>query len=126
MDRPVIIAEDELVTRSLMVALVQKAGFQTRVADDAEACLELLETVVPAAFLLDYHLPGLDGFQAAMLIRANPATADVPILFVTAWVDQAFVEKVSLLSRTFILSKPFMPDAFLNRFQQILALRTAV
>lgn len=84
MDRPILIVEDEEDIRNLLLLQFRREGLPARaVATGAEA-LEAARKVAPALILLDLMLPGLPGTEVCRRLKADPATADIPIIMVSA------------------------------------------
>src|SRR5213076_1581962 len=63
-----------------------------------------------AVILLDVNMPGMDGFETASLIRQRKATADVPIIFITAFSDELHVSRGYQLGAVDYILAPIMPD----------------
>jgi two-component system cell cycle response regulator DivK len=81
----VLIVEDNERNLKLVRDVLGFAGFETLEARDAEAGIELARTARPDVVLMDINLPGLNGFEALAALRADAATAAIPVLAVTAY-----------------------------------------
>lgn len=91
-DRPVVLVVDDAPTSlELLCDALEGAGYTVLVATDGEGALERLDLVVPDAILLDAMMPGLSGFETCRRIKANPALAHVPVLFMTGLSETANV-----------------------------------
>lgn len=64
--------------------LLAESGYTIRVARDAEAAFKIIEEVIPDAIILDLMMPGIDGFELLRVLREAEATADIPVLILTA------------------------------------------
>jgi CheY-like chemotaxis protein len=86
MDKTYIIyADDEPINRVLMEDLFSdQPGFELGLAEDGDSCLELAKLRTPALVLLDVNMPRLDGYSTCKALRRASATAQVPIIFVSA------------------------------------------
>lgn len=83
----------------------------------AEKLLKLLEKNKPALILLDVEMPEMDGYEAIRRIKADPRTADIPVIFLTARTDAAHeIEGLSLGAIDYI-TKPFSPPLLLKRLE---------
>lgn len=80
----VLLVDDEPGILTALEFLVQKAGYRTLTATNGEQGLALAEAHRPRVVVLDVMMPGLDGFQTAKRIRANPELEDCRIVFLTA------------------------------------------
>jgi two-component system, cell cycle response regulator DivK len=81
----VLIGEDEPDNQVILQTVVESlVGVQAEVAGDGLAVLASVERARPRMILLDLMMPGLDGFQVTRQLKADPATADIPIVAVSA------------------------------------------
>ncbi len=85
----ILIVDDEALNRKLLEALLQPEGYVTVSVASGEEALALIAQRPPDLVLLDVRMPGMDGYQVATTLKANPATAHIPIIMVTAQVDRA-------------------------------------
>jgi two-component system phosphate regulon response regulator PhoB len=81
---PVLIVDDEADLRSLVDVTLRREGFTTLLAPDGTTALELARSSTPAAILLDLMLPDLSGVEVCRRLRADPLTADIPVIMLTA------------------------------------------
>ena len=84
----------------------------THTAKITATAAEMLERAVGAkwdAFLLDGMMPGLDGYELCARLKANPATADVPVLFLTAKTQREEQDRALAAGAVACLTKPFDP-----------------
>ncbi|MBJ7311508.1 EAL domain-containing protein [Rugamonas sp. CCM 8940] len=80
----ILIVDDEAQNRRLLAVLLRPEGYQTESAASGEEALSVVAHSAPDLILLDIMMPGLDGYQIASILKANPATANIPIIMVTA------------------------------------------
>jgi len=80
----VLIVDDIPENIALLLNTLRDAEFHVLVAESGKSALERLKYVIPDVILLDVAMPGLNGFQTCLRIKRNPATAQIPILFLTA------------------------------------------
>jgi two-component system, cell cycle response regulator DivK len=95
----ILIVEDNPRNLKLVQAVLEHAGFATLQAGRAEEGLELARARRPHLVLMDVQLPGMDGVEALTRLRADPATAAVPVVAVTAFAMQA--DRARLLAAGF-------------------------
>ncbi|MDB5889087.1 MAG: diguanylate cyclase [Rhodocyclales bacterium] len=84
----ILIVDDEIHNRKLLETLLRPEGYVTQSAATGEDALTSIEKRAPDLILLDIMMPGIDGYEVASLLKANPATANIPIIMVTALVDR--------------------------------------
>lgn len=80
----VLIVEDNPANLLLARAVLKRAGFRTLEARSAEEALDILRTNRPDTILMDIQLPDLDGLALTRQLKADPATAAIPILALSA------------------------------------------
>lgn len=80
----VLIVDDTEDVRFLARVVLSTGGFETREADSGPAALQLLaDGLAPDLVLLDVQMPVMDGWETLAMIRGNPETANVPVVFCT-------------------------------------------
>ncbi|AZE94725.1 diguanylate cyclase/phosphodiesterase [Pseudomonas orientalis] len=79
-----LIVDDEPQIRKLLETLLQHEGYQTLSASNGEEALQLVAQQPPDLILLDIMMPGMDGYEVATQLKANPVTANIPIIMLSA------------------------------------------
>ena len=124
--KPRIMAvDDEEDTRLLVSACLEKAGFDVEVASGGKAALARIGKFRPDLVLLDIAMPEMDGFEVCRRLRAQPATANLPVILLTAKSSQEYVKKAVALKINGYVVKPFKPKALLDRIRKTLRLATS-
>ena len=122
----VLVAEDDLATRALLRATLERADYRVREFDNGTDALADMQRRPPDVALLDIGMPGMDGLQVIRAARSAPATALLPIILVTARgrVD----DKVAGLDAgaSDFVTKPFEPVELLARVRSNLRLSSAL
>jgi CheY-like chemotaxis protein len=108
--KKVLLVEDEDDIRRLArLSLARGGEWEVLLAQDGEECLALAHQHRPDLILLDVKMPRLDGFEACRRLKADPATAPIPIIFLTASVQPHEIEQGLTLGAIGYLAKPFDP-----------------
>ncbi len=84
----VLVVDDEPMNRALLQDALEGRGYQVTCAASGEETLHLVGEQPPDVILLDLMMPGLDGFEVCRRLKANPKTAPIPILIVTALTER--------------------------------------
>jgi CheY-like chemotaxis protein len=84
----VLVVEDNPLNLELLEAVLASAGFEVLTAVDARTGIERARTSHPDVVLMDVQLPEMDGLEATRSLRADPLTADIPVVAVTAHVKK--------------------------------------
>ncbi len=79
----ILIVDDEPVNCSLLKALLQPEGYDTRTASSGDDALTSVAACAPDLVLLDVMMPGMDGYQVAAALKADPTTSNIPIIMVS-------------------------------------------
>ena len=79
----VLIIDDSPTELHLLQSMLEKAGFETLVADSGEEVLKAARTPRPDCILMDVDMPGMNGFQATRKLTKDPKTADIPVIMIT-------------------------------------------
>jgi DNA-binding response OmpR family regulator/DNA-binding CsgD family transcriptional regulator len=85
--RVILVVDDALDTLRMLCDALMEENYIVLVAQDAKEALARLDVVVPDGILLDAVMPGMDGFELCQRIKATPAWAHVPIVFMTGLSD---------------------------------------
>lgn len=119
----VLVIEDDASCRRFCRRALERAGYAVAEADSAKRAIELARERLPDAVLLDLVLPDGNGFQAMDILRADPETADVPVLMMTGQHDPGELLKTAAVrydARDF-LYKPFPMEELLRRVAQLVS-----
>ncbi len=119
----VLVVEDEPAIQELIVYNLKQAGHQPLRADSAEQALRLVQEALPDLVLLDWMLPGLSGIELARRLRADKRTKLIPIIMLTARVDEQ--DKLTGLDTGAddYITKPFSPRELNARVKAVLRRR---
>ena len=103
----ILVVDDEpSIVLSLQV-LMQRAGFDVRIARDGDEALRSVENFTPDLILLDAMMPKRDGFDVCQTLRTNPAWKSLPIIMLTARSRDVERQKGLALGATDYITKPF-------------------
>jgi CheY-like chemotaxis protein len=84
-NRGIVVAEDDKATREMLAAaLSTELGARVVLVPDGERAVEVVRRQRPAVVVLDMIMPGIDGLEAARQLKADPVTADIPIVAISA------------------------------------------
>lgn len=103
----VVLAEDDPDIRLVARLALKKAGYRVTAVTNGRELLEKVAEERPDVVLLDWMMPEMDGAEACVRLRSNPATADLPIIFITAKSQGFEVERGLALGARGYIIKPF-------------------
>ncbi|MCW2616237.1 MAG: response regulator receiver modulated diguanylate cyclase [Frankiales bacterium] len=102
----VLVADDSAVVRSLVRVELEDAGYVVVEAVDGAEALRMVAEHAPSVLLLDVEMPVLDGFATIVALKSDPATADLPVVFLTGRSDTGDVVEALRLGAHDYLRKP--------------------
>jgi CheY-like chemotaxis protein len=118
----ILVVDDGPENVRLLGAVLVARGYEVVTATDGQAALDLVETEDPDLVLLDVMMPGLDGYAVCSQLRANDATAVLPVIMVTSSVGQERRKAIEAGADDFI-PKPFNHDELLTRVRSLLRIK---
>jgi len=116
----VLVVEDEQDIRELVSYHLRKEGYRVWGAASGEDALRMIEAQPPDLVLLDLMLPGIDGLSVCRRLRADPKTADLLILMLTAKGEEADVVAGLNMGASDYVTKPFSPRVLMARVRAVL------
>jgi len=123
-NRPrVIIADDDPDIRRLVEMTVTNAGCDVTVASDGEEALARVRDSVPDLVILDVLMPRMDGWEVARALKSDPATREVPVMFLTSRGQEHDVLEGFDSGAVDYMVKPFSPRELQVRVRSGLAKR---
>lgn len=117
----VLLVDDDAPLRALYRFNLEASGMAVTEAEDGTAALELLEGALPDVVLLDVMMPGIDGWEVAARLAADPRTATLPVIFITALADDAARARGESSGAIGYLTKPFNPVQLADEVEALLA-----
>ncbi|MCC9624468.1 response regulator [Thalassospira sp. MA62] len=103
----VLIAEDEETIVESLSFLMEKEGYDVRIATDGRAAIAMITQEHPDMILLDVMMPGCDGFEVVRTVRNAPGTQAIPIMMLTAKTREVDRRKALELGVDDFVTKPF-------------------
>lgn len=120
-----LVADDDRDIRDLVTFKLEQAGYEVEAVDDGVMALEAALARRPRLVVLDVMMPGLSGVDVTRELRADPRTADVPIILLTARAQESDVENGFATGADDYVVKPFSPRELVSRVQAVLARRSS-
>lgn len=122
--RPRVLVVDDVHENLHALTCVLRDEYAISAALNGEKALELARRrPQPDAILLDAKMPGMDGFEVLAALKADPATAAIPVIFVTGLIDAADETRGLALGAADYVAKPINPELLKTRLRNQLELR---
>ena len=115
-----ILMVDDVATNLICAAEVLKSSYDITMARSGKEALLLLKGMTPDLILLDINMPEMDGYQVMEKLKENPDTSEIPVVFLTAELDQESEVKGLKMGAMDFLRKPFEPEVMKSRIDNIL------
>jgi len=116
----ILIVEDEAALQELLAYNLERAGFAVGQAFDGEEAGTMIAERAPDLILLDWMLPWISGLELCRQLRRKPATAHVPIIMLTARVEEADRLRGLDTGADDYITKPFSTDELIARVRAVL------
>lgn len=116
----ILVIEDNVSNMKLATFLLESAGHTVLPVTDAEAGLALARAEKPDLVLMDIQLPGMDGLQATALLKADPETASIPVIALTALAMKGDSERIRAAGCDGYIAKPLAYREFLAEVDRFL------
>lgn len=121
----ILIVDDLEMNRVILEEIIQGMGYRTILADSGEAALEKVRVVSPALILSDISMPGLDGYELCKILKSDPRTRHIPLIFISAYDNPADIVQGLGLGGADYITKPFVPEIVQARVKVHLRLHEA-
>ena len=118
-----LIVEDNTDARELMAIVLQRSGFEIVEAANGLEALERTLDNRPDLIIMDIGLPKMTGDQVTARIKADPSTADIPVIVNTAFNDGAYIQRAIAAGAAEVLRKPTELKVLIHVVRRHLALR---
>jgi DNA-binding response OmpR family regulator len=116
----ILVADDDPDIQSLVVLRLERSGYRVIRASDGAEALELALAEHPDLAVLDIMMPKLDGCEVTRSLRSNPETANMPVILLTARVQDGDVSRGLEAGANDYVKKPFSPQELGARVASLL------
>lgn len=124
-DYKILIVDDVISNVLLLKILLTNEKFQVCTANNGMACIEMAQKEHPDLILLDVMMPDINGFDTAVILKKNPETRDIPIIFLTALNSPQNLVRGFQVGANDFLTKPFNKEELVMRVTQQISLVAA-
>nr|CRH05260.1 Putative histidine kinase with three response regulator receiver domains and one PAS domain [Candidatus Magnetococcus massalia] len=118
----ILVVDDTPANLRLLTDILSKEGYRVRAAPDATLALNSIERKAPDLILLDVRMPGMNGIELCKLLKSKPASAPIPVLFISALGDTTDKMRGFQAGGVDYITKPFAPEEVLARVRTHLEL----
>ena len=117
----ILMVDNTAANRDLVYSILEPAGYQVAISSNVAAAIERARAIRPDLIISDIHMPGADGFELLVSIKADPELRDVPFVFSTASLGPEFNRQKALaLGATGFLEQPVEPQSLLDAVEKLI------
>jgi CheY-like chemotaxis protein len=117
----VLVVEDEYDSLQVVSKVLQYHHIHVTVARNGRECLQILPEVNPTLIVMDLAMPEMDGWETLVEIRANPATAHIPVVAVTAYGSDRVASDALQAGFNGYFPKPVSPYSFVDDLVKVVS-----
>ena len=116
----IIVVEDEYDSLKMVSEILRYYGVDVLVAHNGKECIELLKKNHVTLVLTDLAMPEMDGWETLKAIRANPRTASIPVVAVSAYHSIEVAEQATIAGFDGFFAKPISPKTFVDNLAKLI------
>jgi len=117
--KTILYVEDNEFNRKIVRQLLAQTSYRLREAPDGESGVRAAQDELPDLILMDVQLPKMSGLDATRQLRADPRTANVPIIVITSYALSGDEQKARDAGATAYIAKPYSPRDLLSKIREI-------
>lgn len=115
----VAVVDDDPDVIKVLRMILRSSGFEVMEATSGMKGYFLIKRELPDAVLLDIMMPDIDGFEVCRKLKLDPATADIPVIFVSARTGREHIEEGLSLGAQGYITKPFNPEQLISKLKEV-------
>lgn len=109
-----LVVDDSKSARLALKGLLERQGIEVEFAESGEEAIEFLKHQVVDVIFMDHTMPGMDGFEAVSVIKADPRTAMIPVMMYTAKEGEVYIGQARALGAVGVLPKEVQPGVLFD------------
>ena len=113
-DWTVLVVEDDHDSIQMVSKILTHYGAHVHIAHNGRECLESVDGVNPTLIVMDLAMPEMDGWETLVELRANPSTAHIPVVAITAYHSGNVEEEAARVGFDAYFPKPLSPTSFVE------------
>jgi adenylate cyclase len=125
LDARILLVDDVMENIQTAGQILRTKGYHLNIARSGPQALEVVRKSPPDLILLDIFMPGMDGFECCQILKSDPTTRDIPLIFLTANTETDGIVRGFEVGAVDYVFKPFNAPELLSRIHTHLSLRSA-
>ncbi len=120
-NKRVLVVDDDISIREIVkISLETMTNWEILTASSGKEAIAIASAQLPDAILLDWMMPDMDGLETLKMIRANPITQSIPVIFLTAKTISQEDSQLNDLKMTGMITKPFKSPNLIKEMRSLL------
>ena len=111
----ILIVDDMPDNLKVLMAMLNKEGYKVRSVLNGDMALTAARAAAPDLILLDVNMPAMDGYEVCQVLKADPALAHIPVIFITALGEELDKDRAQQVGVADSIIKPFRIDDVLEK-----------
>lgn len=120
MSKKILAVDDELDVLLIVKAALQSEGYQVETANNGPDALMLAKDIQPDLIMLDVMMPGMTGFDVLHALKANDATALIPVIMLTGVSERSKMVEAIGSGTAYYIVKPFDFDDLMDKVKTVI------
>ena len=116
----ILVIDDDRIATKLLKLNLEVYGFNVLIAISGRDGLAKAFSELPGAIILDVRMPDLNGWHVCERLKNDPKTAALPVIFLTAYSQEADIEKSQKLGAALFLNKPLDPEELAEKIREVI------
>ena len=116
--KEILVVDDDIITLNMLKSAMAGAGYEVLQATTGREAVRMSKEHPPFLIVLDIMLPDLDGGEVANLLKADPKTKDIPIIFISSLISEKEEKTGARKDLTSFISKPYNREKLLNEVRK--------
>ena len=118
MSQKILIIDDDIISQNMLRSALAQAGYSVLVASDGDEGIKKATEELPGLIILDIMMPGMDGGEVAVVLKNDPETNRIPIIFLSSLISEGSKRENSGRNSITYLPKPFKREELLNEVKK--------
>jgi len=118
MAQSILVIDDDIISQNMLRSTLAQAGYSVTVASDGYEGIKKASEQLPDLIILDIMMPEMDGGEFAIILKNDPTTKDIPVIFLSSLITGKAKKSNSKMEAIVYLPKPYNRDDLLNEVKK--------
>ena len=118
MAQTILVIDDDIISQNMLISTLTKAGYSVIVTSNGNQGIKVASEQLPGLIILDIMMPEMDGGEVAAILKNDPTTKGIPIIFLSSLITGKAKKTNSKMEAIVYLPKPYNRDDLLNEVKR--------